>query len=580
MLVIRRSFGSVNSKIQVRREAFVKTRYPEYTGNRVSETEGPRKGKRLGGLFRDTSKSPIKLDSSEVYYGTEERRAIEDEFVDRLRMTTNDPSKLSEVIEQFRTAIELYEETKEPVSHERARKIKEVTSIDFASEANSKQPVKLPEKKPRPPSSVEFPLVREESHSVEHISRNRSSVASEFWESQGAKGFVEIASSSVPAVFSSSLAEYKAAHESAVMFDESYRYSLRVSGKDCLFVMDHFVTAPIGNLSIGDCANSCIVDSKGYVITTAVVSRLGEEDYEILLSEYKESVFRYLAQYTVYSSQSGMTVTLKPSSPMTSIKLVGPSCVRSLKRALENVSDTAIVLGEDGDELPSIEYLESLPPMSLLTVWSNQEPLIYIRRTAGREIPSFVLSLTDAILPSFLGNLAQDTKCGGAYALDMLRMETGLPRPEIDIPASVTTPVKASLTCLVDQRKVRESVLFGHDKITKELLKGTSHRRVGIVSDRYVYGGCKVLSAPHRQVIGEITSCAWSPWLKKRICQAYVKPEYAVSENPILVNVPLQVPETLSYRFKRRITRQGALQNVFRKLIPARVVSFPITSPS
>jgi glycine cleavage system aminomethyltransferase T len=101
---------------------------------------------------------------------------------------------------------------------------------------------------------------------------------------------------------------------------------------------------------------------------------------------------------------------------------------------------------------------------------------------------------------------------------------------------------------------------------------------VGLVASKYIYGGCRILSAPHRHPIGEVTSCAWSPLLQRRVCQALIKPEFAVSDNPVLVTVPQEVPESIDARFKRRITKQGSLQNVFRKLVPARVVSFPLTS--
>ena len=166
---------------------------------------------------------------------------------------------------------------------------------------------------------------------------------------------------------------------------------------------------------------------------------------------------------------------------------------------------------------------------------------------------------------------------GGSYALDILRMESGDIRPGSDIPP-LTTPIAASLRHLVDQRKVREKILFGHERIAKELLKEPPHKRVGLVASKYVYAGCRILSAPHRAPIGEITSCAWSPVLKKRVCQAYIKPEFAIEHNPVLINIPHEIPESIEYRFRRRIVKQGNLQSVFRRLIPATVVGFPISS--
>ena len=156
-------------------------------------------------------------------------------------------------------------------------------------------------------------------------------------------------------------------------------------------------------------------------------------------------------------------------------------------------------------------------------------------------------------------------------------MEQGEVRPGIDVTSDVCSPVRASLGSKIDLKKVREKVLFGHDRINRELAGHAKVPfRVGIVADQYVYGGCKLLSSPHRFPVGELTSCAWNPALQKRVCQGYIKPEFAVAGTQVLVNVPSAVPEAIDVRFKKRIAKQGAFQNVFRKLVGAKVIQFPI----
>lgn len=567
MNTITRRFGSVTSKLQVRREAFIKSKYPEYAGSEVSTpADSGRRGRRLGGLFQDSSKSPLKLDGTESFYG-EDRAAIDAEFVDKLKKASGNPDKLNSVMSQYREALDLMESTRDPISHERSKKIKDVTSIDFQTEQKRERPLKLPAVKARD-SVTQFPIVREEQELHHSLPRIRSSQATGFWEKMGAKKFVNISSTSVPAVISSSLAEYKAATTASAMFDESFRYGIEITGEDCVFVMDHFATAPVANLNIGDSVFTAILDSKGYVISTGLISRMGDQSFELLLDEFKESVFRYLAQYTVYSRQSGMDVALRPSET-TVVSLIGPHSIEALKNSIsQENSPIKVFLGHEGEELPSLDYLTHLPPMSTITADTGM---------TIRKLPdSFLLSLPEESIDSILHSLAEKAMPAGVYALDMLRMEKGLPRPEIDVPSATSSPVKASLTWLVDQRKVRETVLFGHERISRELQRGVTHKRVGIVANTYVYAGCKIMSAPHRYVVGEITSCAWSPALGKRVCQAYVKPEYAAEGNPLLVNRPMAVPDSLNFRFKRRIVKQGAMQNVFRKLVEARVVTFPL----
>jgi hypothetical protein len=264
-----------------------------------------------------------------------------------------------------------------------------------------------------------------------------------------------------------------------------------------------------------------------------------------------------------------MDVSMTPTGKNLTVSLYGPNAISALKRVLGNTP--SITLGESGDKLPSVTYLDALPAMTVVT---TDELII------RRKFDHFLVSTSEDFCDYFLKSLVDSSNviCGGAYALDMLRMERGTPRPEIDIPSATSSPVRTSLLWSVDQKKVREQTLFGHERISKELLRGTTHARIGLVANKYIYGGCKLLSSPHRHPIGEVTSCTWSPLLNKRVCQAYVKPEYAVKGNPVVVNVPLSVPESISPRFRRRIVKQGALQNVFRKLVSAEIVSFPISN--
>jgi len=54
----------------------------------------------------------------------------------------------------------------------------------------------------------------------------------------------------------------------------------------------------------------------------------------------------------------------------------------------------------------------------------------------------------------------------------------------------------------------------------------------------FFFGGCKILSDPLKQPIGEITSTTWSPTLKRRIGMGYISPEYAQHNHAILISHP------------------------------------------
>merc|ERR1719409_1706112 len=96
-------------------------------------------------------------------------------------------------------------------------------------------------------------------------------------------------------------------------------------------------------------------------------------------------------------------------------------------------------------------------------------------------------------------------------------MEAGLPRTGADIPAGVVSPIRASLAWTLDQGKMRNHLMFGYERLFFQLAKGPAFRRVGLVVGGPAHAGCRLLSNPHRQPIGQLTSTAWSPALQSRI---------------------------------------------------------------
>ena len=526
-----RRFSSVTTKVQKRRDEHIQFKFPEYTGNEVVHSL-PRRGRRLGGAFIDPSRSIGKLDGStdtEPFLGEAKRDKIRTLVSTDLHVTlsksrvhrmalpsnpkyVNNPSLPSDSIEESSGKQE-----------------------DTPKALEKKKRTKGNMSKERP---VLFPIVRDEdevlSPPLESSIQLRESAAGPFWASQGAT-FIDLYSTAVPSVFSSTLAEYRLAKEQCVVFDVSYQQVISVMGTDALLVMDHFVAGPLRLMLEGDVISTCLLDGKGDVLTTATVAQTGSNNYEICMAgNSRESVFRYLAQFVLHSRQSGLVVHMNPISHPALLHFHGPSRLNLL----------GDLLGQ-----PHIAGMPAMCRIMLAQV--------------------VITNLTDHAIVS---GLLPDARIvpGGAYALDMLRMEAGRPRPDLDIAGS---PITASLAWTLDQSKVREKFLFGHERIAREIIRGPKTKRVRIIAESYVYGGCAILSAPHRFPIGRVTSCTWSPERGKRMCQAIIKTEYCVENTSIFVNVPHAPPDTLEFRFRRRIAKQGNLQTVFRNLIPANVIA-------
>ena len=581
----------MTTKLQKRRDNFLREKHPEYKGNssHASTEETPRRGRRLGGSFADPSRPILKLDGSESFCDSKTRGELEEIFVSRLEESRNNPQALSETVSEFHERINYFADTREPVSAQRDRVIKSMSSVDYQvlsgdsslpdahhhriltknkfitaslagthsqrSPRSSSQALAIPRE-----TDNTFPILREEQDMFPETAFHESVMTRDFVSQS--LSMVDIHNTSVPAVVRGTLTEYKAAKTDSIIFDVSYKRKFNISGSDAVLAMDHFISAPVRNLAIGDATHACILDTKGYIMSLCLVSRLAAGAYSVVIDgNNTDSVFRYMAQYIVYSRQSGLDVSLQAIATGGTFIMYGPNTLKKLRDAI----DEKLFLGSDLP-LPSTDHILGMPPMCTITT----DFFHLTRLSKDRFLVSLVGDETKG--KEFLAKLAP---FGGAYALDMLRMESGDTRPGIDIPAS-STPVCASLSHLVDQRKVREKILFGHERIAKELLKQPSYKRVGIVASKYTYAGCRILSAPHRFPIGEITSCTWSPTLNKRVCQAYVKPDFAIERNPVLINLPHEIPDSIDYRFRRRIVKQGNLQSVFRRLIPGTVIKFPI----
>ena len=172
---------------------------------------------------------------------------------------------------------------------------------------------------------------------------------------------------------------------------------------------------------------------------------------------------------------------------------------------------------------------------------------------------------------------------------DLLRTEAGHPRMGVDIHAGMQTPIQCSLAWTIDQAKLRTHVLFGYERLFRQLAKGPTYRRVGFEVNGVVHGGCCIFSDVQdgdsgdtknhdgsRRPIGEITTSVYSPALKTRIAMGYIKPEYARGGNNVLFNVLYDLPvHKLTSKRLRFHLKQGKMRAHFRRLVPGKVVKLP-----
>lgn len=303
---------------------------------------------------------------------------------------------------------------------------------------------------------------------------------------------------------------------------------------------------------------------------------------------YSKQVTDYLAQYVVYVRRSGADVALEMSDRTTILSLQGPKSQEALGQALSRLAQEHQPLQLETPDhekvLLSPIVLEGMPYMSFVDLRSptshdrNETAFLLRAGTTGED--GFELVAPPGFMPELLAAAllsdGQVVRPAGIYCLDMLRMEAGLPRVGTDLKSGKVTPIRASLAWTLDQSKMRSHLMFGWQRLFFQLAKGPKFLRVGLLLEGAGHTGCRLLSNPHRQPVGEITSTAWSPHLQRRVAMAYVRPEYARPYKHLLLTIPYNLPmQKMRRKAIKKWSRMGMLRPGYRRIAAACVVPLP-----
>lgn len=90
-----------------------------------------------------------------------------------------------------------------------------------------------------------------------------------------------------------------------------------------------------------------------------------------------------------------------------------------------------------------------------------------------------------------------------------------------------TTPLEASLKWTIGKRRQEACDFVGGEAVKAQMKSGITKRRVGILSEGApARAGAKVLLAADGTEVGEMTSGAFSPNLKKNVGMGYINKPY------------------------------------------------------
>ncbi|NWG71084.1 MAG: aminomethyl transferase family protein [Parvularculaceae bacterium] len=307
---------------------------------------------------------------------------------------------------------------------------------------------------------------------------------------------------SVARVYSSVPDEYLAAHAEAAVADIGPVVRCTVRGADAAAFLQRIVSAPIGALEPGESVRGLMIDDDGFVIDLAEAARLAADLYLLSTSRKHarrlqlgargldaavEEITEHVAAMAIIGPASREAAAAAGFDLM-SDKLAAQSRVRGVELSVRPVAYGA---------LPAVEVI--FPFDEALTLWER------LRRAAK-------------------------PKPIGLDALEIIRIEGGTPRLGVDFQSSETatsadqkrTPASLGLAHLAPLARS----WFSGRRALREA--GPPHRRLiglGIDADR-AQPGAQIYGKKGAPV-GRVTSCAFSPRMKRVVAFADIAAEAA-----------------------------------------------------
>ena len=299
---------------------------------------------------------------------------------------------------------------------------------------------------------------------------------------------------SAPRIFSSVEAEYKAAKSSAAIADLGplARYAIR--GPDAPHLLSRIATAPASRLKVGDSARGLILTDDGGVVDLAEVSRLSDDLYLLTSPEAHPRRLQLAAR--------GLDAVAEHiADDVAALGVFGPGAgealaAAGLKAPRSDVAAASTVRGVETATRPiqfgALAGIELIfPKDEALTVWER------LQRRAG-------------LCPI------------GLDALEVLRIEAGVPRPGADFisaeraaPEEVRTPSEIGLAHLAP---LDRGWFNGRRGLRYEAPAPTRRLVTLSIDDENVAAGADVFLEEKNS--GRLTSAAYSPAMKRVVAFA------------------------------------------------------------
>ncbi len=320
------------------------------------------------------------------------------------------------------------------------------------------------------------------------------------------------------------IAEHEHTRTAASIFDVSHMGRLKFTGKDATAFLQKIATRNIEKGEVGQSMYSLVCNEKGGILDDVIISRFENHWFMVCNASNREKLLGWFAQ-----KSAGLNVKIDDETFSTAmVAIQGPKVISMLD-----------------DLLPS--------PASDLKRYhfEVQRYMMVISFTVFRSgytgEDGVEIILPNAVAGMGVKLLAGDgdasiIKPAGLGARDTLRMESGMPLYGHELSEEID-PISAGLGWAVD---------LGKDFIGVEALRaiqqaGPAKKLVGLFIEGPRAGRQHMTLHHNGKQVGEITSGAMSPTLKRCIAMAYVDSDVAAPGTQLLLDLRgAQTPVTVT----------------------------------
>jgi len=316
-------------------------------------------------------------------------------------------------------------------------------------------------------------------------------------------------SGNIPLEYTNVNEEYWTIKKAAGISDVSYLGRLIITGKDRSSWLNGLVTNDVSQLKENTGIHSVLLNTRARVLADLYIYSL-EDSFLLDTGEAAAARVQQLLDQFIISEQVNVKDT---SDELVHLTVQGPEAARAVNE----------VLGVDVKNLMPLQFRRLGPS------------IIIARNRSGLSGYDIVLPKEESE-PVWQGFLLKTGDLGvkpvGARALDILRLEAGLPKYGVDVDennivleAGYKDALSYSKGCYMGQEVVARATHIG--RVNKQLVK------LDIESEHAVEAKSK-LRVQDREA-GFVTSSAFSPELKKVVALGYVNRDFAKDDTRLIV---------------------------------------------